>query len=47
MFSYLVIYDSGFAPNPFQGFLIRSTAKSLVQKTRSVGPGNYRSNALS
>ncbi|WP_370385333.1 MULTISPECIES: hypothetical protein [Marinobacter] len=37
VFSYLVIYDSGFAPNPFQGFLIRPTAKSLVQKNDECG----------
>lgn len=37
MFSYVITHDSGFAPNPFQGFLTLATCKPLVRKTAKVG----------
>ncbi len=37
LFSYVVRYDSGFAPNPFHGYCTLATCKPLIRKHASVG----------
>lgn len=37
LFSYVVRYDSGFAPNPFYGFCTLATCKPLIRKTANIG----------
>jgi hypothetical protein len=37
LYSYVVRYDSGFAPNPFYGFCTLATCKPLVRKSAQVG----------
>lgn len=37
IFSYVVRYDSGFAPNPFHGYCTLATCKPSIRKTAQVG----------
>ncbi len=37
LYSYVVRYDSGFAPNPFYGFCSLATCKPDIRRTASVG----------
>lgn len=37
MYSYVVAYDSGFAPNPFNGFCTLATCKPKIRKHASIG----------
>ena len=37
LFSYIVVYDSGFAPNPFHDFCTLATCKPKIRKGASVG----------
>lgn len=37
LYSYVVAYDSGFAPNPFNGYCTLATCKPKIRKTASVG----------
>lgn len=37
LFSYVVRYDSGFAPNPFYGYCTLATCKPLIRKAAQVG----------
>lgn len=37
IYSYVVAYDSGFAPNPFNGFCTLATCKPKIRKHASVG----------
>ena len=37
MFSYVVRYDFGFAPNPFHGFCTLATCKPQIRRTASIG----------
>ena len=37
LFSYVVRYDSGFAPNPFYGFCTLATCKPPIRKSAKVG----------
>ena len=37
LFSYVVRYDSGFAPNPFHGYCTLATCKPRIRKHASVG----------
>jgi|GEM_PF-976408 len=37
VFSYVVVHDTGFAPNPFHGLLTLACCKPLIRKTASVG----------
>lgn len=37
LFSYVVAYDSGFAPNPFHGFCTLATCKPEIRKAAEVG----------
>ncbi len=37
LFSYVVRYDSGFAPNPFHGYCSLATCKPLIRKTAKPG----------
>lgn len=39
LFSYVVRYDSGFAPNPFYGYATLATCKPLIRKVAM--PGNW------
>ena len=37
LFSYVVRYDSGFAPNPFYGFCTLATCKPMIRRAAMVG----------
>lgn len=37
LYSYVVAYDSGFAPNPFSGFCTLATCKPEIRKHASIG----------
>lgn len=37
VYSYIVTHDSGFAPNPFHGFLTLACCKPLIRRTAQVG----------
>lgn len=37
LYSYVVRYDSGFAPNPFYGFCTLATCKPTIRKTANIG----------
>ena len=37
LYSYVIRYDFGFAPNPFHGFCTLATCKPQIRKTASVG----------
>ncbi len=37
LFSYIVRYDSGFAPNPFHGYCTLATCKPLIRRQAHVG----------
>ena len=37
LYSYVVAYDSGFAPNPFYGFCTLATCKPRIRKTAKIG----------
>ena len=37
LYSYVVRYDFGFAPNPFHGFCTLATCKPGIRRTASVG----------
>lgn len=37
VFSYIVVHDSGFSPNPFHGLLTLACCKPLIRRTASVG----------
>ncbi|MFK0642745.1 MULTISPECIES: hypothetical protein [unclassified Ochrobactrum] len=37
IYSYIVRYDSGFAPNPFYGFCTLATCKPLIRKHAKIG----------
>lgn len=37
VFSYVVVHDSGFAPNPFHGFLTLACCKPKIRQTAGVG----------
>lgn len=37
LFSYVVRYDSGFAPNPFYGYCTLATCKPSIRRTANVG----------
>lgn len=37
LYSYIVAYDSGFAPNPFNGFCTLATCKPEIRKRASIG----------
>lgn len=37
LYSYVVRYDSGFAPNPFGGYCTLATCKALIRKGAAVG----------
>lgn len=37
VFSYIVVHDSGFSPNPFHGLLTLACCKPLIRRTANVG----------
>lgn len=37
LFSYKITHDSGFAPNPFGGYLTLATCKPGIRRTKSIG----------
>lgn len=37
VFSYIVVHDTGFSPNPFHGLLTLACCKPLIRKTANVG----------
>jgi len=37
LYSYVVRYDSGFAPNPFGGYCTLATCKPEIRKTAQLG----------
>ena len=37
LYSYVVAYDSGFAPNPFNGFCTLATCKPEIRKRANIG----------
>ena len=37
VFSYIVTHDTGYAPNPFHGFLTLACCKPLIRRTAEVG----------
>ena len=38
IFSYVITHDSGFAPNPFGGFLTLATCKPKIRKSAMYCP---------
>lgn len=37
LYSYIVVHDTGFAPNPFWGFCTLATCKPVIRRTASTG----------